>query len=170
MMENNKQIPSPAQWAGGVKKFEQLTELFYDKVLADPVLEPVFRGMPESHRKHVAHFLVEVLMGPQLYTEEFGKEGLHRMVGKHIGKKLQEKQRRRWVELLLQSADETGLPDDPEFRSTFIAHLEWGSRVALMNSQLDENPTTPEEHIPKWGWGEVKGPYEVVGSLFQKKE
>jgi hemoglobin len=67
------------------------------------------------------------------------------------------------------SADETGLPDDPEFRSVFAWHLEWGSRVALINSQLDENPVTKKDHIPEWGWGEVKGPYEIVGSLFQQK-
>jgi hemoglobin len=168
-MQDNKKIPSPAEWAGGVDKFEKLTELFYDKVLQDDILEPVFRQMPAEHRRHVAHFLVEVLMGPDLYSEEFGDTALRRMVGKQIGKKLEEYQRKRWVELLLESADEIGLPGDPEFRSTFVAHLEWGSRVAVINSQLNENPTTDNQHIPKWGWGEVKGPYEIVGSFFENK-
>lgn len=71
---------------------------------------------------------------------------------------------------MLEIADEAGLPDDPEFRQTFVAHLEWGSRVAVINSQLDENPTSPEDKIPEWGWGEVKGPYEVAGLLFQQKK
>lgn len=110
-------------------------------------------------------------MGPKFYSQQFGDEAaLTRMVGKHIGKHLKEEQRKRWVDLLLQSADEIGLPDDPEFRSVFVGHIEWRSRVALINSQLEENPTTTEDHIPDWGWGEVKGPYEVVGSLFKRKK
>lgn len=166
-MNDNKSIPTPYQYAGGVEKFEHLTEVFYVKVLKDEILEPVFRHMAAEHSKHVAHFLAEVFMGPKYYSNQFGDESLRRMVGKHIGRKLQERQRKRWVELLLQSADEIGLPDDPEFRSVFVGHIEWGTRVALINSQLDENPTTDEDVIPQWGWGEVKGPYEVVGSLFR---
>ncbi|HVI44348.1 MAG TPA: group II truncated hemoglobin [Chitinophaga sp.] len=168
-MKNDKKIPTPYAYAGGVEKFERLTEVFYEKVLKDELLEPLFRNMAAEHAKHVAHFMVKVLMGPPFYSEEFGEDSLKRMVCKHIGKYIREEQRKRWVDLLLQSADETGIPDDPEFRSTFVAHLEWGSRVALINSQLASNPTTGEEQIPQWGWGEVKGPYEIVGSLFQKK-
>ena len=163
-------IPTPYEWAGGIEKFEQLTSQFYDHVLKDPIVEPLFRHMPPDHARHVAHFLAEVLKGPKYYSDEFGSVALHRMVGKHIGKHITETQRKRWVELLMQSADEIGLPNDPEFRSTFAAHIEWGTRVALINSQFEENPTTESEHIPEWGWGEVKGPYEVVGSLFTSKD
>jgi hemoglobin len=169
-MEPTQPIPTPYAYAGGIEKFELLTEVFYGKVLKDPILEPVFRHMAAEHSRHVARFLAEVFMGPPYYSQEFGSEALRRMVGKHIGKKLQETQRKRWVELLLQSADEIGLPNDPEFRSVFVGHIEWGTRVALINSQLDENPTTDEDVVPKWGWGEVKGPYEVVGSLFRPKK
>lgn len=168
MAQNN--IPTVYEYAGGLSKFEQLTEVFYDKVLKDEILEPVFRHMAKEHSKHVARFLAEVFMGPPYYSDMYGDESLRRMIGKHIGKKLKEEQRKRWVELLLQSADEIGLPGDPEFRSTFVGHIEWGSRVALINSQLDENPTTNEEVIPKWGWGEVKGPYGTVDSLFKRKD
>jgi len=169
-MKNEAPIPTPSEWAGGVEKFEKLTELFYTKVLNDEILAPIFMSMPPDHSKHVAYFMTEALMGPKFYSKEFGNEALRRMVGKHIGKNIKEHQRKRWVQLLLESADESGLPDDPEFRSTFVAHLEWGSRVALINSQLEENPTTAEDKIPEWGWGEVKGPFNVVGSLFKKKD
>ncbi len=94
--------------------------------------------MAQEHSRHVAHFLAEVLMGPKFYSQQFGDEALRSMVGKHIGKHLKEEQRKIWVDLLLQSADEIGLPDDPEFRSVFVGHIEWGSRVALINSQLEE--------------------------------
>ena len=113
-MAGNNRIPTPYEYAGGVDKFEKLTDVFYAKVLKDEILEPVFRHMAPQHSKHVAHFLAEVLMGPKFYSEEFGDESLRRMVGKHIGKKITEAQRKRWVDLLLQSADEIGLPDDPQ--------------------------------------------------------
>jgi hemoglobin len=50
------------------------------------------------------------------------------------------------------------MPDDPEFRSALVGYLEWGSRLAVINSQ---SGATVDAHapMPKWGWGEVKGPY-----------
>jgi len=60
---------------------------------------------------------------------------------------------------LLQTADEIGLKSDPEFRSAFVGYIEWGTRLAVINSQLAENPMTDNEPMPKWGWGETGGPY-----------
>jgi hemoglobin len=168
-MDSTNTIPTPYEYAGGIEKFETLTDVFYSKVLKDEILEPIFRHMDPEHSKYVARFLAEVFMGPKFYSNQFGDDALRRMVGKHVGKKLTEQQRKRWVELLMQSADETGLPNDPEFRSVFAGHIEWGTRVAIINSGLDENPTTDDDVIPTWGWGVVKGPYEVVGSLFRPK-
>jgi hemoglobin len=61
--------------------------------------------------------------------------------------------------LLLETADELGLPDDPEFRSALVGYLEWGSRLAVNNSTAKENPVHENEPMPKWGWGETGGPY-----------
>src|SRR5882757_5012034 len=98
-MTEEKPIPSPCEWAGGVSAFEKLTEVFYDKVLKDDVLEPVFRRMAPEHSRHVAHFLAEVLKGPKVYSDEYGDDALTHMVGKHIGKHLTEAQRKRWTDL-----------------------------------------------------------------------
>ena len=64
------------------------------------------------------------------------------MIAHHLGKMLSEAQRKQWMQLLLESADEVGLPDDPEFRSAFIGYLEWGSRLAIINSNEKDNPVT----------------------------
>lgn len=154
-------VPSLYEWAGGAAAFEKLTAVFYDKVLKDPLLRPVFEHMSPEHSKHVAHFIAEVFGGPKLYSE--GHEGTHAgMVAHHIGKALDNTKRKRWIELLLESADEVGLPDDPEFRSAFVAYLEWGSRIAVNNSTATENPINESEPMPKWGWGEPGGPYIPV--------
>ncbi|MEO5979051.1 MAG: group II truncated hemoglobin [Chryseolinea sp.] len=153
-----KEVPTLYEWAGDISTFEKLFDLFYDKVLKDNLLNEVFRDMSPEHRKHVAHFVAEVFGGAKLYSKE--DQGSHaKMIGKHIGKMLTEEKRRRWMDLLMQTADEVGLKSDPEFRSAFVGYIEWGSRIAVINSHLTANPMAKEEPMPKWGWGETGGPY-----------
>ncbi len=153
-----KNIPTLYQWAGGKETLEKLTTVFYGKVLKDEVLYPVFKNMGSDHPKHVAHFIAEVFGGPNLYTE--GDNGSHAgMVAHHVGKMLDEAKRKRWIDLLLESADEIGLASDPEFRSALVGYLEWGSRIAVNNSTTHENPVKQGEPMPKWGWGDTGGPY-----------
>jgi len=153
-----KNIPTLYEWAGEIKTFEKLFTVFYDKVLKDDLLGEVFKNMSAEHIEHVSHFVAEVFGGPKFYTTE--DNGSHAiMIGKHIGKMLTEEKRQRWVRLLLETADEIGLKSDPEFRSAFVGYLEWGTRIAVINSQLTENPMTDTEPMPRWGWGETGGPY-----------
>lgn len=153
------QIPTLYDWAGGNDALEHLTKVFYDKVFKDELLYPVFKDMSGDHTKHVAHFIGEVFGGPKLYTE--GDQGSHSsMIAHHLGKMLTEDKRKRWMDLLLEAADEVGLANDPEFRSALVGYLEWGSRIAVINSGLNENPITENTPMPKWGWGEPGGPYQ----------
>ena len=153
-----KNIPTLYEWAGDQQTFHTLFTAFYDKVQQDDLLGEVFKNMSPEHIKHVAHFVAEVFGGEKLYTTEDG--GSHAtMIGKHIGKMLTEEKRARWIGLLLQTADEIGLKSDPEFRSAFVGYIEWGSRIAVINSQLQTNPMTAHEPMPSWGWGETGGPY-----------
>jgi hemoglobin len=62
------------------------------------------------------------------------------MVAKHLGRHLTDEQRKHWMALLLDTADQLKLPDDPEFRSALVGYLEWGSRLAVLNSATTENP------------------------------
>ena len=73
------------------------------------------------------------------------------MVSQHLGKALTEEQRARWVQLLCRSADDAGLPADPEFRAAFVAYLEWGSRIAKENSQPGVQPPR-DMPVPRWWW------------------
>ena len=144
--------PTLYEWAGGDEALLRLTRVFYDRVREDPVLAPVFAEMPHDHPQHVATWLAEVFGGPPRYTGDHG--GYAHMLAKHRNRALTEIQRRRWLDMMLDAADEAGLPDDPEFRSAFVAYLEWGTRLALANSQPDAAPP-PEAPVPRWGWGEA---------------
>lgn len=139
------------------RRYENFRD-FVCKVLRDGLLGEVFKNMSPEHVQHVSHFVAEVFGGDKLYTTQ--DNGSHSgMIGKHIGKMLTEEKRQRWVQLLLQTADEVGLKSDPEFRSAFVGYIEWGTRLAVINSQLTENPMATSEPMPKWGWGETGGPY-----------
>jgi hemoglobin len=156
--EEEKQVPSLYERLGGAEVLNALMVKFYERVSTDELLRPLFGEMPADHPRHVADFVGEVTGGPEAYTLTRG--GHVTMLAHHFGRNISEAQRRRWVNLLLDTADEVGLPSDPEFRSALVAYLEWGSRLAVINSALPKDtvpdPATP---MPKWGWGVPGGPY-----------
>ena len=154
--KDNDSVPSLYDWAGGAPAFEKLTGIFYRHVLGEPLLRPLFEHMPPEHSHRVAMWIAEVFGGPKSYSRQFGKDTAHpHMMSRHLGLDITEQQRFCWVETMLKSADEAGFPSDPEFRSAFVAYMEWGTRIALIMSQPDMK--VPEKSpMPKWGWGEVK--------------
>jgi CDGSH-type Zn-finger protein/truncated hemoglobin YjbI len=148
--------PTIFDWAGGLPALTRMTRIFYEKyVPQDPLLAPLFANMSPDHPERVAKWLGEVFCGPRHYSEEYG--GYPRMLSQHIGKGLTEEKRARWVQLILRSAQDAGLPADPEFRSAFSSYIEWGSRLALENSQPGATP--PQRMpMPHWDWNTAAGP------------
>jgi hemoglobin len=145
--------PTLFDWAGGSDALERLINSFYDRVEGDELLAPLFGGkVSGEHREHVVAWWCEVFGGPTRYSDELG--GYETMVGKHRGLAITPEQRLRFASLMSLAADDAGLPDDPEFRSAFVAYVEWGTRLALHNSQPDAEVF---EHapVPRWGWGEA---------------
>jgi CDGSH-type Zn-finger protein/truncated hemoglobin YjbI len=142
--------PTIFEWAGGFPALTRMTRIFYSKyVPEDPLIGPLFANMSPDHPERVAAWLGEVFGGPRNYTHEYG--GYTRMLSQHLGKGLTEAQRARWVSLISCSADDAGLPADPEFRAAFVSYIEWGSRLALENSQPGAKPPM-HMPVPRWGW------------------
>ena len=142
--------PTIFDWIGGMPALNRMTRIFYQKyVPQDPLLAPLFAHSAPDHPERVAKWLSEVFGGPKDYSEEFG--GYSRMLSQHLGKVLTEDGRARWVELLMKSANDAGLPNDAEFRSVFSAYIEWGSRIAVENSQVGATPP-PAMPMPHWDW------------------
>ena len=164
-----ERTPTMFEWCGGLPALTRMTRLFYEKhVPQDPMLAPLFANMSADHPQRVAKWLGEVFGGPDCYSAEYG--GYPRMLSQHLGKCLTEDWRSRWVELLLQSAREAGLPNDPEFRSAFQAYIEWGSRLAVENSQTGAKPP---EHMPMphWDWTTAAGaPGSRISALAPSSE
>jgi CDGSH-type Zn-finger protein/truncated hemoglobin YjbI len=155
--------PTLFEWCGGLPALTRMTRIFYEKhVPQDPLLAPLFANMAPDHPQRVARWLGEVFGGPKLYSENYG--GYQRMVSQHLGKALTEDMRARWTELVCLSAQDAGLPSDPEFQAAFRSYIEWGSRVALENSQPGAKPP-PQMPIPSWWWACDATPGSRVSAL-----
>jgi truncated hemoglobin YjbI len=97
-----RNVPTLYQWAGEIERIEALFKRFYERVALDPTLRPVFAEMPAQHFQTVAHFVAEVLGGSNFYSGD-GQRGHATMVAKHLGRNLSEAERKRWVELRLDT-------------------------------------------------------------------
>ena len=147
--------PSLVAWAGGPEVFRRLIDAFYDRVEHDDLLAGLFPGgVSEEHRAHVTTWWIEVFGGEAAYTD---LGGYRRMLDHHRGLGITPEQRFRFASLMSLAADDAGLPDDPEFRAAFMGYVEWGTRLALANSQPGAE-VVEEAPVPRWGWG-VAPPY-----------
>src|SRR5438270_12998134 len=93
--------------------------------------------------------------GPPVYTEQRG--GYEHMLSRHRALAIDAGQRLAFVTLLSRAADDAGLPGDPEIRAALMGYAEWGTRLAVHNSQPGAD-VAPHAPVPRWGWG-VAPPY-----------
>jgi hemoglobin len=157
MPDDGDPTPTLYEWAGGGEAIERLINAFYDRVEADDLISPFFPGgVSAEHRDHVVAWWSEVFGGPDRYSRELG--GYENMLARHRGLGIAPQQRARFVSLMSLAADDAGLPEDPEFRSALLAYLEWGTRLAMHNSQPGA-AVAPHAPVPRWGWGEAP-PFE----------
>jgi hemoglobin len=157
MASASDEVPRLIDWAGGPEAIRRLIDAFYDRVENDDMLSRFFPGgVSAEHRRNVSLWWTEVFGGSPRYTEELG--GYERMLAHHRGLGITAEQRLRFATTMSRAADDAALPADPEFRAALIGYLEWGTRLALANSQPDSDPP-PHAPVPRWGWG-VAPPYQ----------
>ncbi|MCW3063181.1 MAG: globin [Solirubrobacterales bacterium] len=136
--------------AGGDTGLHRLEELFYSKVLADPLLQPLFGEGQPHHVEHLTWFTAESFGGPDRFTRELGFDHL---VDVHRGLGITDEQRERFVALYLEALDEAGLPRDEPFREVVRSHVEFGAGVAQQNSRATtESELYPLDRVPLWEW------------------
>jgi hemoglobin len=149
--------PTLYEWAGGADAIRRMIDAFYDRVEADELLSPSFEGsVSEEHRDHVAAWWSEVSGGPGRYTDELG--GYESMLAHHRGLRISPE-----AALPVRLPDEPRrrrrrAPGRPEFRAALVGYLEWGTRLAMQNSQ-EGAEVAEHAPVPRWGWG-VAPPYQ----------
>ncbi|MFI9048690.1 group II truncated hemoglobin [Streptomyces sp. NPDC053427] len=135
---------------GGIEALRRLSNTFYEAVLADPVLAPVFADFTRTHIEHVAVWLAEVFGGDTAFTDELG--GHQALLRAHLGLEITEEQRLRWMELMT-GAVEKELPPDEELRRQVVAYFDWGTTIAR---EVSADPAGTDlgnpGPTPRWGW------------------
>ena len=152
----SEQPPSLYAWAGGTDAIRRMIDAFYDRVERDELLSAFFPGgVSAEHRAHVTEWWCEVFGGPAVYSDQRG--GYAEMLRHHLDLGITTDQRFRFASLMSRAADDADLPGDPEFRAALIGYLEWGTRLAMHNSQPGAD-AIQQAPVPRWGWG-VAPPY-----------
>lgn len=137
-------------FAGGEPALRKLEQIFYDSVLVDPLLAPLFGEGKPTHVDHLTMFTAESFGGPDRFTRELG---FHHLIDVHRGLRITEAQRQRFVELYLAALDKADMPSDPAFREAFRQHIEFGSHVAMQNSNAEtDEQLHPLREVPHWTW------------------
>lgn len=135
---------------GGLEALHRLEEVFYSKVLADPVLKALFTERRPHHVDHLTWFTAESFGGPDRFTRELG---FQHIINVHRGLKITDEQRERFVALYMEAVDDAGLPKDDAFIEAVRSHVEFGSRVAQQNSRAETDAELhPIRTVPRWQW------------------
>jgi len=136
--------------AGGDEAIHRVEEIFYDKVLTDPILSTLFTERVPTHVDHLTWFTAESFGGPDRFTRELG---FQHIIEVHRHLRITDEQKERFVTLYLQALDESGLPTDEPFRNAVRSHLEFGATVAQQNSWAEtDSDLHPIREVPHWSW------------------
>jgi hemoglobin len=143
-------MPSLYDHAGGTEALHRLEANFYDSVLADPLLQPLFGAGQPQHVDHLTWFTAESFGGPDRFSRELG---FAHLIDVHRGLHITEEQRQRFVELYRAALDKTGMPEDEPFRAAVLEHVEFGTQVAKQNSNAtSDDELHPLREVPRWTW------------------
>ncbi|MFE2998321.1 hypothetical protein ACFXG4_25345 [Nocardia sp. NPDC059246] len=129
--------PTLLEWAGGYPALRRMTALLYEQLIPDDaILAAAFSDPDADHARRDADWLAVAFGAPRESDEPRSRPDLT------------EEQQERWGQLILRAARESGLPDDPEFRSAFAAFVAWA--------------VTAEGPAPDWDWGPAGAPSYVA--------
>ena len=116
---------------GGVEVVHTLAERFYDRVLSDDLLLPLFHDPTENHAERMAWWLIELFGGPRTHSERRG--GFRAAAAAHFGLNIDEAQRLRWLSHMHAAAAEMAMA--PDLFSEYARYLETASQFAMQGSR-----------------------------------
>jgi truncated hemoglobin YjbI len=132
-------MPTLFEHAGGEDALHRLEQTFYDSVLRDPLLQPLFGAGQPQHVEHLTMFTAESFGGPDRFTRELG---FAHLIDVHRGLAITEEQAE------LDVLDDAGMPDaQPAAGSTA---LDVGRR-RLTAAPIGRLADTGAYHSRAWG-------------------
>jgi hemoglobin len=141
-------VPTLYDLAGGWEGLHRLEQAFYDSVLTDPVLQPLFGAGQARHVEHLTMFTAESFGGPDDFSRRLG---FRHLIDVHRGLRITDEQRQRFMDLYAAAFDAADMPTDPAFRRAVMEHIEFGTAVAQQNSHAEsEGDLHPLREVPLW--------------------
>ena len=114
------------------------------------LFSPLFGAGQPQHVDHLTAFIAESFGGPDRFSQELGFQHL---IDIHRGLHITEEQRQRFVELYMAALDVAAMPSDPGFREAGREQVEFGSQVAMQNSNAkSDGDLHPLREVPRWTW------------------
>ena len=143
--------PTLYEFAGGAPALLALASAHHARCLADPELNHPFShpGQNPQHIERLAAYWGEVLGGPPVYSRDLSDQTS--LLEMHAGNGDMTDLGRRFVTCFVLSADDAGLPDDPEFRAALRAYMEWAVQDVLVFSPVG-SVVPPAARVPRWSW------------------
>jgi hemoglobin len=147
--------PSIFEFAGGEPAFLRLSAAHHERCLQDPVLNHPFShpGHPQ-HVERLAGYWAEVFGGPAGYSQSCGSQSA--MLGIHAGQGAEEDLGQRFVRCFVLAADDAGLPEDPDLRTSLRSYMEWAVREVLSYSPREARVPSGLP-VPRWSWNGLQG-------------
>src|SRR5690349_21100840 len=116
--------------AGGEKGLDALADAFYRRMLADPLMIPLFARPDDDHAGRMALFLGEYMGGHAEHTRLRGGDAT--MARIHEGLKISDEQRERWKEHMRAACKEVNMP--AEFLEYFEPKMKYFAALAQHDS------------------------------------
>lgn len=115
---------SPYTDVGGEATFRRLSEAFYARVAADPLLRPLYPKHLRCAVDGLALFLTELFGGPPVYTMRRGTLGLPQV---HERFAIGEPEREHWLAHMAAALDAVGIPEHErsDMRQVFAEASAW---------------------------------------------
>lgn len=113
---------------GGEQTIRSIVEAFYPKVLADPLLRPIFPEDIEPVMEKQYMFLSQFFGGPMLYSETYGQP---MMRARHLPFEITPERAGAWLKCMEMALQEVGIEED--IRDAMLTRLR-GPAYHFVNS------------------------------------
>jgi hemoglobin len=115
---------------GGAPWFVALIDHFYDRVMADPLLAPMFPADLTASKRNAAAFLIQYWGGPTTYSDERGHPRL-RM--RHAPFSIGRSERDAWVGHMRASVE--AMAPAPEVETALVEYFEMAATAMINRSE-----------------------------------
>jgi hemoglobin len=124
---------------GGEEFITKLIDIFYGKVMNDPILKPLFEYAHnnlgttlEQGKKYQVWFLTQRFGGPRTYEQNRGHP---RLKMRHNHFKIGVKEKDTWLKYMRESINEAGIPKDDLRYSKLLSYFE-PTAIHIMNDRI----------------------------------